>query len=260
MKLIIIALAPVLIIVFYIYFRDKYEKEPIGILLRTFIAGCLTVLPILPVEEFFTYIWQNYAESNFPHFMTAFFHSFVVASFTEETFKFLAFLLLVWRNKNFNEKYDGIVYAVFVSLGFATVENILYVIDGGAGTGVLRAFTAVPAHAIFGITMGFYLGLAKLEEYNKSANILKAILIPILLHGIYDFIIFLNINWVLLFFIPYLIYMYIFGLKKIKQHVSDSEFRITTNIENTNILLDNNIKAEEDEKNTNAVDNKPIDF
>jgi len=149
----------------------------------------------------------------------------VVAGTTEELFKFLALYMLVWKSPSFNEKFDGIVYAVFVSLGFAGVENVLYVIDGGMQTALTRALTAVPAHAIFGITMGYYLGIARIYEEMKGRYLGMALLVPIVLHGIYDFILMVDIGWLLLLFFPYIIVLYIMGVKKIKVLSDTSVFK-----------------------------------
>lgn len=190
MNLIILALAPVLIIAGYIYFRDKYEKEPIKLLLFALLAGGLTVIPILFVERFLAGFTNS-----FPGLLSAAWNAFVVAAFSEELFKYLALFLLIWKSPEFNEKFDGIVYAVFISLGFAAVENVLYVIQGGISTGLMRAVTAVPAHAIFGVTMGFYFGMAKFYAKQQKTLKFKALAYPILLHGIYDFIIMTGIEW-----------------------------------------------------------------
>ena len=122
MNLLILSLAPVLIIAGYIYFRDKYEKEPIKLLLFALLAGGLTVIPILFVERFL----DSFTDS-FYGLLSPAWNAFVVAAFTEELFKFIALYLLIWKSAEFNEKFDGIVYDVFVSLGFAAVENVLYV-------------------------------------------------------------------------------------------------------------------------------------
>ncbi len=148
-----------------------------------------------------------------------------MAGSTEELFKFLVLYLLVWKNPNFNEKFDGIVYAVFVSLGFAGVENVLYVMDGGMQTALTRAITAVPAHAIFGITMGYYLGIAHMYKELKGKYLARALLVPILLHGIYDFILMVEIGWLLLLFVPYVIVLYIMGIKKMKVLSDTSIFK-----------------------------------
>ena len=212
MNLIILALAPVVIIATYVYFRDKYEKEPIRLLLLALLAGALTVLPILVLEGFL----DRYTH-RFPHLLSAAWNAFVVAAFSEELFKFIALYLLIWKSREFNEKFDGIVYAVFVSLGFAAVENILYVTGNGVSTGISRAITAVPAHAIFGITMGFYFGLAKFYQKQRQQLKIKALLFPILLHGIYDFILFTGYEWITVVFIGFVVYLYLSGLKRMKQ-------------------------------------------
>jgi RsiW-degrading membrane proteinase PrsW (M82 family) len=140
-----------------------------------------------------------------------------VAAFSEELFKYLALYVVIWKSPEFNEKFDGIVYATYVSLGFAAVENLLYVMDGGMSTGLLRAITAVPAHAIFGITMGYYFGLARFYEKQARQLKIKALAFPILLHGIYDFILFTEIGWLLIVFVAFVVYLYLSGLKRMKE-------------------------------------------
>lgn len=212
MNLIILALAPVFIIAGYIYFRDKYEKEPIKLLLYALLLGAFTVIPILFVESFLS----GFNEM-FDGLAAAAWNAFAVAAFTEELFKFLALYLLIWKSPEFNEKLDGIVYSVFISLGFAAVENVLYVTGHGFETGIMRAITAVPAHAIFGITMGFYFGMARFYEKERKSLIWKSLGYAILLHGIYDFILFTGIQWLIIVFIGFVIYLYISGLKRIKE-------------------------------------------
>ncbi|WP_045033474.1 PrsW family glutamic-type intramembrane protease [Draconibacterium sediminis] len=212
MNLLVLALAPVVIIAAYIYFRDKYEKEPLRVLLFALLAGGLTVIPILFLERFLDRFTLQ-----FPWLFAAAWKAFAVAAFSEELFKYLALYLLIWKSPEFNEKFDGIVYAVYVSLGFAAVENVLYVMDGGLTTGIMRAITAVPAHAIFGITMGFYFGLAKFYEKQRQSLKQKALLFPILLHGIYDFILFTEIGWLTIVFVGFVVYLYISGLKRLRE-------------------------------------------
>jgi len=220
MAVLLASLAPVVIILFYIYFRDKYEKEPLGLLLKALLMGIVVVIPVIFIERL---LMNMMPQSN--KVAAAFYHAFIVAGSTEELFKFLALYLLVWKSPSFNEKFDGIVYAVFVSLGFAGVENVLYVIDGGMQTALMRALTAVPAHAIFGITMGHYLGIARIYKELKGPYLARALLVPILLHGIYDFILMVEVGWLLLLFIPYVIILYIMGMKKMKEHSDTSIFK-----------------------------------
>jgi len=211
MGIFLAAIAPVFIIALYIYFRDKYEKEPFLLLAKALAIGMLTVIPILFVERFLMGIMPPIGRVG-----SAAYQAFVVAGGTEELFKFLALYLLIWKSPSFNEQFDGIVYAVYVSLGFAAVENVMYVMDGGFETAALRAITAVPAHAIFGITMGYFFGIARRYEELRKGFMRRAILIPIVIHGIYDFILMVGIPWLLTLFIPYVIYLYIAGGKKLK--------------------------------------------
>ena len=220
MAVLLASLAPVFIILFYIYFRDKYEKEPLGMLIKALLLGIVIVIPVIFVERMLMILMPQSSKV-----AEAAYHAFVVAGSTEELFKFLALYLLVWKSPNFNEKFDGIVYAVFVSLGFAGVENVLYVMDGGMQTALTRALTAVPAHAIFGITMGYYLGIAHMYRELKGKYLTRALLVPILLHGIYDFILMVEVDWLLLFFVPFLIVLYIMGIKKMKVLSDTSIFK-----------------------------------
>lgn len=225
MNLLLISLAPVAIIAFYIYFRDKYEKEPVKILLLALALGGIITIPVIFVETFLDKFTFHFASSQI---FKAAYEGFVVAAFTEELFKYLAFVLIIWRNRNFNEKFDGIVYAVFISLGFAAVENVLYVFgsgDAGHQVGLLRAVTAVPAHALFGIAMGYHLGLAKFFPHERVGQFFKALLVPIFLHGAYDFLILSENGILLLIFIPYIVLLWIFGFRRMKRHSDNSVFR-----------------------------------
>jgi len=221
MNILILALAPVFILLSYVYIRDKYEKEPIKILFFALVAGALAVLPVLVVGQLLEYVKPVMGIRG-----TAFYTSFIEAGLVEEGFKFLALYLLIWRNPNFNESFDGIVYAVFVSLGFAAVENIFYVAEGGYKVALVRSLTAVPAHAIFGIRMGFYFGIAHMYQEIRTSYLLKAFLIPVILHGIYDFMLLSQIYLLLLAFIPYMVWMIFTGFKEMKLLSDSSTFRI----------------------------------
>ena len=212
MALILLALAPVFIVMVYVYYRDTYEKEPVILILKGMLLGVIIIFPVGLIENYL---------SSFSKGLSAFskgaFDGFVVAGATEELFKLLMVIILFWRNPNFNEKFDGIVYAVSVALGFAAIENIIYVLSiQSASIGWMRAFTAVPGHAIFGTVMGFYLGLARFSENGKMKLILLAFAIPWLMHGFYDFIILSGHQLLLLLFIPFLVFMYRDGLKRMR--------------------------------------------
>jgi RsiW-degrading membrane proteinase PrsW (M82 family) len=220
MVVLLASLAPVFIILFYIYFRDKYEKEPLRLLVKAIVAGIVIVIPVIFVERLLMSQMPSIGKVG-----EAAYRAFLVAASTEELFKFAAIYLLFWKSPSFNEKFDGIVYASFVSLGFAGVENVLYVMESGMQTALIRSLTAVPAHAIFGVTMGYYLGIARMYKELRSTYLARALLVPIVLHGIYDFILMVEIGWLLIFFIPYVIALYFMAHKKMKVLSDASIFR-----------------------------------
>lgn len=179
MLLIGIAVLPVIILLTYIYKKDKFQKEPLPLLLAALGMGMLSVLPIVFVENFLSSV------NPYEGVKGALYTAFVVAGCVEEGFKLLFLYWLIWRNRHFDEYFDGIVYAVFVSLGFALVENVMYVFSGGFGTGIMRALLSVPAHFLFAVVMGYFFALAKFYK-NRAWNMLLAFLAPMLLHGTFD--------------------------------------------------------------------------
>ncbi len=223
MNLTIIAIAPVLILAFYIYLRDKYEREPVGQLLLALTGGCLITIPVSFVES-----WLSGPLLYLDGYASVAWNAFTVAALTEELFKFLALMIFFWNNRNFNEKFDGIVYASFISLGFAGVENVLYVAEGGVGVGMVRAITAVPAHALFGVLMGYQVGLARFYPGERSRRLFFALALPVLMHGIYDFILMSDHPLLLLAFVPYIVFLWIFGFRRMRQLSDRSIFRLIT--------------------------------
>ncbi len=223
MNLLFLALSPICIIGFYMFIRDKYEKEPISQLVKGLLFGVLIAFPILKLEVFLTSIvhFENQI------LLTAY-YSFIVAGFSEELIKFLATFILYYRNRNFNERFDGIVYAVFVSLGFAMIENIAYVFNsdiGGIYTAFLRAIFSVPLHGIFGIFMGYYISLYKFEQHNNRKFIVMSLIVPIIIHGIYDFILMTQIKFLGVVLVPYFAFIIITSLKMMKTHINRSPFK-----------------------------------
>lgn len=217
MTVLLISMAPVLLIFSYVYYRDKYEKEPVSLLLKGFIAGILLVVPILFAESFLGKV-----STTFLPIPKAAWDGFIDASATEELFKFAAVFFLFWRDRNFNEKFDGIVYAVTVSLGFAAVENFIYVFQGTIGTGLFRAFTAVPAHALFGIIMGYYLGMARFSPWRRTGYLVKALIVPWFFHGLYDFFILSGHPVLNFLFIPLMLIMLVMGFSRMKEQSNAS--------------------------------------
>lgn len=185
--LILLALFPGLLICWYIYHLDKYEKESRLNLAITFILGLLVTYPVMRLES-----WASHAGWDDPsHLGVTLVSSFIVVALTEEAAKFLLLLAYPYPRKFFNEPMDGIVYAVMISMGFATLENILYAGKFGFGTTILRAFTAVPAHASFAIIMGYFVGQSKFAAAGRASRRLLALglAVPVGIHGVYDFFI-----------------------------------------------------------------------
>ncbi len=180
--LLAIALAPGAAIGLFIYLKDKHEREPIGLLVKSFFFGVLsTIITLLiswPINLLIPIDPSSIGQQAV--------HAFLLVALIEEFSKFIFVRWVLYPNKNFNEPFDGIVYAVTVSLGFAGLENILYVMDGGVETAVLRMFTAVPAHATFGVLMGYFLGKAKFE-HQKGHYAIYALGVATLFHGAYDY-------------------------------------------------------------------------
>ncbi|WP_407556698.1 PrsW family intramembrane metalloprotease [Winogradskyella sp. 4-2091] len=223
MNLLLLAIAPVFSVILYIYVQDKYEKEPRGLLIANFLFGAIVSVLLVFVIYFFTgrlipvtdqfSIWQQFIQA------------FIVVALTEEFSKYVIVKYYTQPKAAFNEPYDGIIYAVMVSMGFACTENIMYVIDGGYQTAIMRAFTAVPAHATFGVLMGYFMGKAKFSNNRLVLN-LTGLLLATLFHGAYDFFLFIN-------FIPgistgafvSLIIGIVLARKAIKKHQDDSQFK-----------------------------------
>lgn len=183
------ALLPALGLLVYIYRKDKIEKEPIGLVLWVVFLGAFSTIPAMFLEVVAEEIFNIAYEPGTVIFILV--NTFIGVALVEEYCKYLAVCIGVWRSKAFNYRFDAIVYAVSSAIGFAALENLLYVADSGLGTALLRAFTAVPGHVVNGITMGLYLGPAKAWELygdKKQAKKYKrmAILIPAIEHGIYD--------------------------------------------------------------------------
>jgi len=224
-RLVIIAIIPAAIIIFGIYLSDRHDREPFRILLLTYILGALTVIPSIIVEEILV------SFNIFPGVLGAFYNAFIVAALTEEYFKRLAVLRYPYRTKFFNEKLDGIVYSVFVTMGFATVENIIYVAfryTNNPFIGLYRGIFSVPAHGVFGITMGYYLSLSKFDTDidRKRKNMRKSLTMPVIMHGLFDFILMAGIPELTLIFIPYVIFLWVLNQRRLANFMYDSRNRV----------------------------------
>ncbi len=222
MHLILAAIAPAFMVIFYIYLKDKYEKEPKRVMIYSFLLGAIvSVLITTILYVFFDYFLPlNNKFSLTQLFIKAFF----VVGLSEEFSKYVIVRYYSQPRRAFNEPFDGIVYAVMVSMGFAMVENLMYVFQGGLQVALIRAFTAVPAHATFGIIMGYFMGKAKFNGMRIADNLI-GLSLAVLLHGMYDFFLFIEFIpgiWVGAFIS--LIIAILLARKAIKIHQKNSYF------------------------------------
>ena len=213
---------PVIILGTYIYKKDK-NKEPAILLLKLFLGGILSTFLVFLISGILSIFFPIlYADTSTLNTLQLLIYVFVGVALVEECSKWLFTYLIAYNDINFDEIYDMIVYSVFVALGFAFFENLLYVYEHGILTGLIRAISAVPGHACDGIFMGYYLALAKQSEINgrkdlKIRHIISSLLVPIILHGIYDYCLFTNNDLFIIVFFIFVVLLYIYAMKKVKK-------------------------------------------
>ncbi len=210
-----IALLPVFLFCAYIYRYDNTHKEPGYPVLLCVIYGALWAAPIVLFE-------QRASSAVIDNdFINILYQSAVTAAFPEELFKLILFMLLIYNDPNFNCPFDGIVYSVFICMGFAGAENIGYVFHpvlGGFKTALMRALFSIPCHGIFASVMGYFAAIAR---FGKRHFIIYAFAAPFLLHTIYDFILMYPCAYDSELFIIYVLFLVIlcFILKnRLKNH------------------------------------------
>lgn len=239
------AVIPGIILLMYIYRKDRADKEPAGLLLKLLILGAVICFPVSIVENLLDTVLQlvfgtdgygadflGVAEYYAYNFIDAFF----VVALVEEGFKWLVLYYVTRKNKNFNSLFDGIIYAVFVSLGFAILENILYVASFGFEVALIRAVTAIPGHMFDGIIMGYYYTVWHAAEVASSyekhfmgrnllpekANAFKpgkylvlSIIMPVIAHGVYDLCCFVDEEWATISFYIFLVILYVYCFRTV---------------------------------------------
>ena len=188
--LIIAAAAPCVAFMIYVYRKDRVEKEPLGLLLLLLVGGFLSTGIAIVLEQVSTnildYIFYSYS------LLYIIIENFLCVGFVEEWSKYFFLKLFTWKNKNFNCTFDGIIYSVFVSLGFAMLENVLYVLRGGLKTALLRAALSIPGHVSYSVIMGLFYSYAKKAEVQgkeaSSKRLRRAgLLLSSIVHGLFDF-------------------------------------------------------------------------
>lgn len=201
-------IAPGIALLSYFYLKDQYDNEPVHMVLRSFFLGVVLVFPIM----FIQYVLEKENVGG-----GSFFVSFLSSGFLEESLKWFILMISVYPHAHFDEHYDGIVYGASVSLGFATLENILYLIGHGVEHAFVRALLPVSCHALIGVIMGFYLGKARFSADKARVKWLTlSLVVPSLLHGSYDFILTALSNWIY-YMLPFMVFLWWFRLRKAKK-------------------------------------------
>lgn len=209
------AVLPSLLIAAFIYWQDKHEKEQALPLLLCFLLGVLITFPARWLEAKAYEIGWYESED----FWLTFFVAFIVVALNEELFKFVVLWLYPFQQKFFNEPFDGIVYAVMIGMGFAMLENIIYVKQFGIADTWGRAFTAVPSHGVYAIIMGYFAGLAKFKPHRKWPLLLQGLFFATILHGAYDlFLIQQESDWLMLLSIVILYASMFLAWKMMRRH------------------------------------------
>lgn len=215
LRVLFTAVLPIIIIGVVIYRIDRYDKEPMGLLFKLMLFGALAAIPVIIVEILLEKIPIS-------GIIGVVYRAFIAIALVEEFFKRLVVHLFAYKRPEFDEPLDGIVYCVFAALGFAALENILYVFSYSAvspNIALYRGILSVPAHTLFGVSMGYFMSLAKYATDPNVAQRYKtrSLWVPVFFHGVYDFILFMGSPLLLLIFIPFVIYLWVNGIKKLKQ-------------------------------------------
>ena len=252
--LIIAALVPAVALCVFIYKKDRVEKEPIGLLVLLLVVGAGCILPALLLETgltkmndavfsgaMYTSGGSTYMDT-VPYYMYLFCENFICVALVEEGLKWIAVHILTAKNKNFNSLFDGIIYCVFVSLGFAAAENVSYVLQYGFSTAVVRALTAVPGHTCFAVIMGYYYSMWHVQKqaqiiesdmrargmiapgasaFNTRTPNILSLLFPVLVHGFYDFCCSLSSAFATVLFYAMLISLYVFCFQRVSRVSQD---------------------------------------
>lgn len=253
--LLLLAVLPVFLLCLFVYKKDV-NKEPGKLLAKMFILGFFSAIPVVILE---LVLGNYFSTDGVNNFFILFINVFIGIALIEEGFKWLITKFFGYNNKAFDEVYDVIVYSVFASLGFACIENIMYVLNGGVGIAIMRAILSVPGHMCFGVIMGYFLSQAKVNQVNGNyniytRNILFSIIFPTLAHTIYDSLIFYavavnSIGAILLFLVldivmVVLCFITVSKTSKIQKNIDENVSSGVVVLNNDGILTYQNTKRE----------------
>ena len=249
----VLALLPALILCVYLYIKDRVEKEPLGLLLGLLVFGAVSAFPAGWIEgildDIITAMFGAIATEQvvggetylvLPTSLYTVYQAvsaFIGVALVEEFGKWLVLNVLTRKNRHFNSLFDGVIYGVFASLGFAAIENVLYAFSYGMETVLMRAVTSVPGHMFFGVLMGMYYSFWKVSErargierqlaaqgkltvrnpINATAGKWLSLIVPVLVHGFYDFCLFVGTTFLIVMFYISLVAMYVYCFSRIRR-------------------------------------------
>lgn len=229
--LLVIAVLPAIALMVFIYTHDKTEKEPLGLLIKLAVAGAVSTFPIA-IAEFIVddALLSTLVETSLAYVVIS---NFIGVALVEEAGKLITTKLVSWKNKAFNYTFDGVVYAVFVSLGFALLENVMYVFTNetfaeALSVGISRALLSIPLHCFCGVFMGVFYAEAKKQsllgnQAQKKKCLFYALAVPTVLHGFYDFCLSVDFVFIDTLFIAFVIAMYVVSFKYVKKALRNDQ-------------------------------------
>ena len=215
--MLLLAILPSIILFYVVWKGDRYEKEPPKLLIKLFLFGALTTISASIIEIVAGDFIFGFLDHSGYLFLVI--DNFLITALAEEAGKYLVLKKTTWKHPAFNYTFDAVVYAVTASLGFATIENILYLFENSLSVAIIRALFSVPGHVIDAIYMGYYYGLARhAEAYGDSnlckKNLKKAFFVPILIHGFYDFCLSTENGYFILIFLVFEVIITVLAIKK----------------------------------------------
>lgn len=234
--LIIVAIIPAVVLCVYVYKKDRIEKEPLTLLLKLLLLGALCCYPAAIIESIFDDVLRLFFLDGTLNYAYIIIHHFFVVALVEEGCKYFILNKVTRKNREFNSLFDGIIYAVFVSLGFAAFENVFYVIENGITVGIMRAVLSVPGHMFFAVMMGYFYSRSHIKDkasmleislikrgiisynkplFNSKKERLLTLVIPIILHGTYNSCCSIGTTFSTLLLVALVIFMYVYCFGKI---------------------------------------------
>jgi RsiW-degrading membrane proteinase PrsW (M82 family) len=236
---VVVAAAPSVLLLAYFYLRDRFEREPLGHLTLAYLLGMYAMVAAqglaTAAQGAVSSAWLA-AGGEGAHF----FDAFVLSGFIEELSKWVVLMAAVYHWQEVDEPFDGLIYGVAIALGFATLENFLYLTRLGMGVAWARAIFAVPAHALFGGAMGYYAGRAKFDhdqpevhrgtrKRRVAIDWVLCLAVPAIFHGAYDFALFHGLGWRVWAMITALsLGLWAFVLQRVKRAQRASPYRPKT--------------------------------